>query len=165
MNENKLKIIRGRLLWLKLIKHLSPKERLGRRGFAVIFILAIIFFLIFVEIAWQLWFMYDPHPYWKFNFSMNMSTFLGGVGLFFGILPLSALVLIDCTMTSYVWGYEVGYGFLIESLIADVMFIIYVIQCVRRSHDIVCKWTFIFKPLCNPLAFLFVKRESKDEKT
>ena len=160
MTEYKLKIKEGRSLWLKLIKYLSPKEKLGRKGFAIIFLLAIIFFLAFMEIAWQLWFIYDPHPYWKFNFSMNMSTFLGGVGLFFGVLPLSALVLIDCTWSSYVWGYEVGYGFLIESLIADSMFIIYIIQCIRRSHDIGYTWTYIFKPLGNPIVLLFAKSES-----
>lgn len=124
MTEYKLKIKEGRSLWLKLIKYLSPKEKLGRKGFAIIFLLAIIFFLAFMD------------------------------------LPLSALVLIDCTWSSYVWGYEVGYGFLIESLIADSMFIIYIIQCIRRSHDIGYTWTYIFKPLGNPIVLLFAKSES-----
>ena len=146
----------------QLIMFFSPKAKLGRKGFAVIFILAIILFLLFVEIAWQLWFLYDPHPYWKFNFSMNMSTLLGGIGLFFGILPLVALVLMDCTWQSYVWGYEVGYGFFVECIIADLLFIIYVIQCVRRSFDLGHKWTYIL-PLCNPIALLFGKSKLRNE--
>jgi hypothetical protein len=115
-----------------------------------------------VEIAWQLWFLYDPHPYWKFNFSMNLSTFLCGIGLLFGILPLVALVLMDCTWQSYMWGYEVGYGFFVECIIADLLFIIYVIQCVRRSFDLGHGWTYIL-PLCNPIALLFGKSKSRNE--
>ena len=150
------------LTWKQLIMFFSPKAKLGRKGFAVIFILAIILFLLFVEIAWQLWFLYDPHPYWKFNFSMNLSTFLCRIGLLFGILPLVALVLIDCTWQSYVWGYEVGYGFFVECIIADLLFIIYVIQCVRRSFDLGHGWTYIL-PLCNPIALLFGKSKLRNE--
>ena len=150
------------LTWRQLIMFFSPKAKLGRKGFAVIFILAIILFQLFVEIAWQLWFLYDPHPYWKFNFSMNLSTFWGGIGLLFGILPLVALILMDCTWQSYVWGYEVGYGFFIECIIADLLFVIYVIQCVRRSYDLGHGWTYIL-PLCNPIALLFRKSKSRNE--
>lgn len=151
-----------KLTWRQLIMFFSPKTKLGRKGFVVIFILAIILFQLFVEITWQLWFLYDPHPYWKFNFSMNLSTFLCGIGLLFGILPLVALVLMDCTWQSYMWGYEVGYGFFVECIIADLLFIIYVIQCVRRSFDLGHGWTYIL-PLCNPIALLFGKSKSRNE--
>ena len=151
-----------KLTWRQLIMFFSPKTKLGRKGFVVIFILAIILFQLFVEIAWQLWFLYDPHPYWKFNFSMNLSTFLCGIGLLFGILPLVALVLMDCTWQSYMWGYKVGYGFFVECIIADLLFIIYVIQCVRRSFDLGHGWTYIL-PLCNPIALLFGKSKSRNE--
>ena len=151
-----------KLTWRQLIMFFSPKTKLGRKGFVVIFILAIILFQLFVEIAWQLWFLYDPHPYWKFNFSMNLSTFLCGIGLLFGILPLVALVLMDCTWQSYMWGYEVGYGFFVECIIADLLFIIYVIQCVRRSFDLGHGWTYIL-PLCNTIALLFGKSKSRNE--
>lgn len=151
-----------KLTWRQLIMFFSPKTKLGRKGFVVIFILAIILFQLFVEIAWQLWFLYDPHPYWKFNFSMNLSTFLCGIGLLFGILPLVALVLMDCTWQSYMWGYEVRYGFFVECIIADLLFIIYVIQCVRRSFDLGHGWTYIL-PLCNPIALLFGKSKSRNE--
>jgi hypothetical protein len=145
------------LIRRQLTSFLSPKAKLGRKGFAIIYVLAIILFLSFVEIAWQLWFLYDPFPYWKFNFCLNMSSLLGGIGLFFCILTLTALVLMDCTHQSYVWGYGVGYGFLIESIIADLMFIIYVIQCIRRSCDLGQKWTIILIPLLNPIGLLFGK--------
>lgn len=151
------------LVWRQLTLFISPKAKLGRKGFAIIYILAIIIFLLFVEIAWQLWFLYDPHPYWKFNFCMNMSTLVGGIGLFLGILPLTALVLMDCTSQSYVWGYEVGYGFLAESIIADLLFIFYVIQCIRRTCDLGQKWTFILIPLLNPIGLLFGKIRNINE--
>lgn len=150
-------------IWKPLTKLLFPRVKLGRKGFAVIFILSIMLLQLFGEIAWQLWFLYDPFPYWKFNFSLNLSTFLSEIGIICGLLPLVALVLIDCTLSSYVWGYEVGYGFLIESIIADVLFIIYVIQCVRRSLDMGHGWTYILKPLYNPLALLFAKSKLANE--
>ena len=150
-------------IWKPLAQLLSPRVKLGRKGFAIIFILAIILLQLFVEIAWQLWFLYDPYPYWKFNISMNLSTILSEIGIIFGILPLVALVLIDCTLSSYTWGYEVGYGFLIECIIADFMFIIYVIQCIKRSLDLGHGWSYILKPLYNPYALLFAKSKLTDE--
>lgn len=150
-------------IWKPLARLLSPRVKLGRKGFAIIFILAIILLQLFVEIAWQLWFLYDPYPYWKFNISMNLSTILSEIGIIFGILPLVALVLIDCTLSSYTWGYEVGYGFLIECIIADFMFIIYVIQCIKRSLDLGHGWSYILKPLYNPYALLFAKSKLTDE--
>ena len=150
-------------IWKPLAQLLSPRVKLGRKGFAIIFILAIILLQLFVEIAWQLWFLYDPYPYWKFNISLNLSTILCEIGIIFGILPLVALVLIDCTLSSYTWGYEVGYGFLIECIIADFMFIIYVIQCIKRSLDLGHGWSYILKPLYNPYALLFAKSKLTDE--
>jgi len=150
-------------IWKPLAQLLSPRVKLGRKGFAIIFILAIILLQLFVEIAWQLWFLYDPYPYWKFNISLNLSTILSEIGIIFGILPLVALVLIDCTLSSYTWGYEVGYGFLIECIIADFMFIIYVIQCIKRSLDLGHGWSYILKPLYNPYALLFAKSKLTDE--
>ena len=150
-------------IWKPLARLLSPRVKLGRKGFAIIFILAIILLQLFVEIAWQLWFLYDPYPYWKFNISLNLSTILSEIGIIFGILPLVALVLIDCTLSSYTWGYEVGYGFLIECIIADFMFIIYVIQCIKRSLDLGHGWSYILKPLYNPYALLFAKSKLTDE--
>lgn len=44
MTEYKLKIKEGRSLWLKLIKYLSPKEKLGRKGFAILWRFTIIGF-------------------------------------------------------------------------------------------------------------------------
>ena len=78
-------------------------------------------------------------------------------------MPLVALVLIDCTLSSYTWGYEVGYGFLIECIIADFLFIIYVIQCIKRSLDLGHGWSYILKPLYNPYALLFAKSKLTDE--
>ena len=150
-------------IWKPLAKLLSPRVKLGRKGFAIIFILAIILLQLFVEIAWQLWFLYDPYPYWKFNISLNLSTILSEIGIIFGILPLVALVLIDCTLSSYTWGYEVGYGFLIECIIVDFLFIIYVIQCIKRSLDLGHGWSYILKPLYNPYALLFAKSKLTDE--
>ncbi len=150
-------------IWKPLAKLLSPRVKLGRKGFAIIFILAIILLQLFVEIAWQLWFLYDPYPYWKFNISLNLSTILSEIGIIIGILPLVALVLIDCTLSSYTWGYEVGYGFLIECIIVDFLFIIYVIQCIKRSLDLGHGWSYILKPLYNPYALLFAKSKLTDE--
>ena len=150
-------------IWKPLAQLLSPRVKLGRKGFAIIFILAIILLQLFVEIAWQLWLLYDSYPYWKFNIILNLSTILSEIGIIFGILPLVALVLIDCTLSSYTWGYEVGYGFLIECIIADFMFIIYVIQCIKRSLDLGHGWSYILKPLYNPYALLFAKSKLTDE--
>ena len=63
-------------IWKPLAQILSPRVKLGRKGFAIIFLLAIILLQLFVEIAWLLWFLYDPYPYWKFNISLNLSTIL-----------------------------------------------------------------------------------------
>ncbi len=146
-----------------IIKFLSPNEKLGRRGFAVIFLLAILLLWMFTEIAWAMFLSYRPHSYWQVNLVMHTSLYLSAIGLFCGILPLMALVLANATCLSYVWGYMVGYNFLLECIIADLLFVVYVILCIRRCRDFGKHWIFILIPLMNPYALLLVKSDSEED--
>ena len=135
----------------------SPKQRLGRKGFVIVFLFAMVSIQLLSEMASQLWLLYAPYPYWKFNFHLNMVYTLSVFSFIIGLLPLTALICVDITYCSFVWGYEVGYGFFCEALIADFLFIMYFIQCLRRNLDIGKSWIYSFSPFYNPFALLLRK--------
>ena len=53
-----------------------------------------------------------------------------------------------------------GYWFLTEAIIVDLLYVLYIIQCIRRCRDLGKKWYWCFVPFFNPLALLFHKSDS-----
>ena len=149
--------------WLKII--VSPKGRLSRRGFIVVFLCAIVSIKVFALIAYLLWLHYNQYSEWSFNVNLLFCKLFGWIGLIFGFIPLAVYALSACVIDSFKWGYEVGgYSFFVESLIVVAAYIIYMIQCIRRCHDLGRKWWFCLIPFYNPFVLLFGKtnKEWKD---
>lgn len=137
----------------KVLDFLSPKGKLSRKGFICIFICAIVSVELFRFLSIYLC---EPFEY-RIMLSINITETFGQIGLLTGFFPLTALMLYDGTDAAAVWGYDVGYGFLVEAIIADVLYILYIFQCIKRCHDIGRGWWWCFIPLFNPWWLLFKK--------
>ena len=99
----------------------SPKERLGRKGFFIIFFCAIMVIFVFAEIARQLWFLYEPYPYWKFNMNLSMTFYLGGFALISGLWPLALLLLYSTTSMSFAFVFKTSFTFPILSPLQNAL--------------------------------------------
>ena len=143
----------------RVAKHLmalvSPRDRLGRKGFFIIFFCAILALFVFAEIARQLWFLNEPYPNWQFNTNLSMTFYWGGFALISGLWPLTLLLLFSSTSLSFVWRHEMGYWFLVESIVVILLYILYLIQCIRRCRDLGKRWYYCLVPLFNPFVLLF----------
>lgn len=149
------------LSWQQFVRHLkalfSPRERLGRKGFIFIFFCAIMAYFVFAVIAVQLWFLYDPYPYWQFNLLLSFTFYWGGFALISGLWPLTLLLLFSSTSLSFIWRHEMGYWFFAESIAVILLYILYLIQCIRRCRDLGKGWYYCLIPLFNPMVLLFGK--------
>ena len=148
----------------KLIRFLSPRGKENREGFIITFLCAVASIELLSWVSGQLWLLYDPDPYWKFNFYVSICSYIGIIGLLSGIVPLNILVLAYCTYGSIHLAYEVGYWFFMEAIVVDVLYVLYVFQCIRRCHDIGRGWKSSFIPLFNPWVLVFKKCGDAKEK-
>lgn len=135
----------------------SPKGELGRMGFLVTLFFVWVLSGFFSMIASQLWLLENPFPSFTFNLNLSFSNLLGLAGIYSGILPLTIWVLIECTYMSFEYAGMYGYGFFIEMLVADVLFVFYILQCFKRCRDMnTSPWACLI-PIYNPVAFLLSK--------
>ena len=141
----------------------SLKGKMGRLGFLATLLGALIMTEIFCLIAAQLWYLYDPYPCWQFNVNVNLSWTLGLLGMFSGLLPVTLLILLSCNYITLVWAGTVGYGFFIETLVIDIFFVFYILQCFKRCRDLDVSLWYTIVPLYNPLAFVFSPGDKTDE--
>lgn len=156
--DNKLLSWQQFVMTLKSL--VSPKERLGRKGFLIIFFCAIMALFVFAVIASRLWFLYDPFPDFRFNMCLSLTFFGGCFALVSGLWPLVLFLLYSATSVSFLWRHEMGYWFLTEAIIVDLLYVLYIIQCIRRCRDLGKKWYWCCIPLFNPFALLFHKSDS-----
>ena len=141
----------------------SLKGKMGRLGYLATLLGALIMTEIFCLIAEQLWYLYDPYPCWQFNVNVNMSWTFGLLGMFSGLLPITLLILLNCNYSTLVWVGTVGYGFFIETLVIDVFFVFYILQCFKRCRDLNVSLWYTIVPLYNPITFLFCPGDRTDE--
>jgi len=135
----------------------SPKGELGRMGFLVTLFFVWVLSGFFSMIASQLWFLENPFPSFTFNLNLSLSNLLGLAGIFSGILPLTIWVLTECTCMSFGYVGTFGYGFLIEMLVVDILFVFYILQCFKRCRSLHDSLWCTFLPIYNPMAFLLTK--------
>lgn len=147
--------------WFKAF--FSFRGKMGRLGFFLTLVCALVLTEFFCIIAYQLWLLYYPYPCWQFNVNVNLSWSFGLLGIFTGILPITVLILLNCTYMSLAWGGTCGYGFLIEAVVIDVMFVFYILQCLKRCRDLDVSFWYCIVPLYNPMAFLFYPGDRTDE--
>ena len=148
--------------WNDIRRFFSPKGRMGRMGFLVTLFFAWVLSGVLSMIASQLWLVNNPFPSFTFNLNLGFSSLMGLAGIFSGVLPLTVWVLVDCTIKSFVHGGSYGYGFFVEAVVADALFVLYVLQCMKRCRDLhISRWACLI-PVYNPIAFLLSKGEGED---
>lgn len=150
--------------WLKTL--VSPKERLGRKGFFLVFLSAILSIFVFAFIAEIQWQLYNCEPYGryplgypnlKFNVNLLFCEIAGWFCIITGIVPLSVFLLLIYALCTFCWGPNIGYGYFLESIMIAVFYALYIIQCIRRCHDMGRKWWFCLIPFYNPFVLLIGK--------
>ena len=146
----------------RLFRFLSPKGKENREGFIVTFLCALASIMLFGWVSVRLWYLYDSYPF--LNLDLYIYCCIGIVGLLSGIVPFNILVLAYCTYGSIHLAYEVGYWFFMEAIVVDVLYVLYVFQCIRRCHDIGRGWKSSFIPLFNPWVLVFKKGGDAKEK-
>ena len=144
----------------RLFRFLSPKGKENREGFIVTFLCALASIMLFGWVSVRLWYLYDSYPF--LNLDLYIYCCIGIVGLLSGIVPFNILLLAYCTYGSIHLAYEVGYWFFMEAIVVDVLYVLYVFQCIRRCHDIGRGWKSSFIPLFNP--WVLVLKKGGDEK-
>lgn len=146
----------------RLFRFLSPKGKENREGFVITFLCALASIMLFGWVSVRLWYLYDSYPF--LNLDLYIYCCIGIVGLLSGIVPFNILVLAYCTYGSIHLAYEVGYWFFMEAIVVDVLYVLYVFQCIRRCHDIGRGWKSSFIPLFNPWVLVFKKCGDAKEK-
>lgn len=132
-----------------------PNATLRRKGFFITFFLAILSVLFLEEVTALLYYTtYGLFPDWKFNIALSINLWMGWFSLITGLWPLTTLLLYSSNTTAFIWGYEVGYVYAIEAIIVDILYILYMLQCVRRCHDLGKKWYYCLLPFYNPYVLL-----------
>lgn len=145
--------------WLKTMT--NPKGRLGRKGFILVFICAFLSVLGFALIATLLWLLFDNTPHWIVNFGLVFLVLDGWLCLISGIVPLSVLLLCTFAIDTFFYGPDIGFVFFLETIMIAAFYAIYMIQCIRRCHDLGRKWWFCLIPFYNPFVLLFGKTKGK----
>ena len=147
--------------WCK--RFFSLKGKMGRLGFIATLFGALIMTDIFCMIAAQLWHLYSHYPCWQFNANVNLSWMFGLFGMFSGLLPITLLILLSCNYTTWIWAGSVGYGFFVETLVIDIFFLFYILQCFKRCRDLDVSLWYTIVPFYNPFAFVFSPGDKTDE--
>lgn len=147
--------------WFK--RFFSLKGRMGRLGFIATLLGAFIISVIFCMIAAELWYLHARYPCPKLNINVSLSWMLGLLGMFSGFLPITLLILLGCNYAAWIWAGSVGYGFFIETLVIDIFFMFYIVQCFKRCRDLDVSLWYTIVPLYNPIAFIFSPGDKTDE--
>lgn len=133
----------------------SFRGNLNRSGFIMLFFLTILsVFLLFGLTVQLFYYTYSLFPNWQFNMVLSMGLWMGWFSLITGFWPLTILLLYSSTSTAFMWGYEVGYVFAVEAVVVDMLYILYMLQCVRRCQDLGKNWYYCLLPLYNPFVLL-----------
>lgn len=140
-----------------VLAFLSPRGKIGRLGFLWIFLVALLSVRLLRMFTFYLWYMYEPMAYFKVNFAINVSSDLGLIGLLTGFLPLTLLVLWDGIHVTYLWADEIGYRFLVEAVVVNILYVLFLFQCIKRCHDMGRSWWWCLIPLYNPFMLLLKK--------
>ena len=146
----------------RLFRFLSPKGKENREGFLITFLCAVASVLLISWVSGNLRYLNDTDSY--LNLYIYIYYCIGIVGLLSGIVPFNILLLAYCTYGSIHLAYEVGYWFFMEAIVVDVLYVLYVFQCIRRCHDIGRGWKSSFIPLFNPWVLVFKKCGDAKEK-
>ena len=111
--------------------------------------------------ATLLWLLFDNTPHWIVNFGLVFLVLEGWLCLISGIVPLSVLLLCTFAIDTFSYGPDIGFVFFLETIMIAAFYVLYMIQCIRRCHDLGRKWWFCLIPFYNPFVLLFGKTKGK----
>ena len=133
------------------------KGRINRSEFIITFILGIVLIHVFVYLANVVF--YQQYPYGNFKFNVNMSFFYSFaiLGVVFGVTPLLIFNLYSMNKLVIQWYGVCGTGFLPLMIAVDILFVLYLFQCIKRCHDLGDSGLYSLIPIWNPLALLFLR--------
>lgn len=146
-----------------LKKFLSPKERLGRKGFIILFLCAILSIAVIALLAFFLWYYYHSYSFLQFNLELEFDVLVGWFCLITGFVPLAVFLLLFNTYACINYSPHVGYGFIGAAIIVDLLYAFYIIQCIRRCRDLGRSWLYCLIPFYNPFVLLFGKSKQQGE--
>lgn len=141
------------------LEFISPKGKIGRIRFAIVYVCALVGIILLTELTSYLWYLEDPFPNGQFNLVLGFVGTVALLAVFFGVVPMLVWLLYDAIYTSIIYD---NYALLILSVVAGLMFLLYVFQCMKRCRDMGYSVWCCLIPVFNPFVMLIVK--SKKEK-
>lgn len=136
----------------RILMFLSPTGRTGKRVFIIIFLCAVFSAFVIYSISSSLCYKYDPIDGGGLVMGAYLffGTAIGMIGLILGLVPLNAYYLVSCTYDAICVIDEYSYAFLVEAVVVDILYVLYVFQCIRRCRDMGKAWWWSFIPFFNP---------------
>ena len=141
-----------------------PKERLGRKGFIIIFLCAILSIAVIAMLAFFLWYYYHSSSFLQFNLELEFDVLVGWFCLITGFVPLAVLFLLFNTYACFNYSPHVGFGFIVAAIIVDLLYAFYNIQCLRRCRDLGRSWLFCLYHFTIHLCCSLAKANNKGNK-
>lgn len=141
-----------------LLRFLSPKGKLSRKGFLLVFICAIISVVVLLELGYFFWYQEENFPNGKFNILMTFMFITTEMSFFFGLMPVLAWLLWDSISSSLAVD---SIPLLITSLFAGFLLVVYIFQCMKRCRDMGVNVLWCFVPIFNPFVMLVMKSAKK----
>ena len=142
-----------------LLRFLSPKGKLGRKGFLLVFICAILAVVILLELGTFLWFKETIFPNGKVNMLLSFMFMVTEMSFLLGLMPVLAYMLFECIISLLIIG---SIPLLITALFAGFLLVIYIFQCIKRCRDMGVHVLYCFMPIFNPFVMLMMKSNEKE---
>ena len=133
------------------------KGRINRSEFIITFLLGIVLIHLFTYLANVE--LYQHSPYGNFKFNVNLSIFYSFaiLGVVSGVMPILAFNLYIMNKLVIQWYGVYGTEFLLLMIAVDILFVLYIFQCIKRCHDLGDSGLYSLIPIWNPLALLFLR--------
>ena len=141
-----------------ILRFLSPKGKLSRKGFLLVFICAILSEVVLLELGYFFWYQKEFFPNGKFNMLLTFLFITTEMSFFLGLMPVLAWLLWDSISSSLAVD---SIPLLITSLFAGFLLVVYIFQCMKRCRDMGINVLWCFLPIFNPFVMLVMKSAKK----
>lgn len=132
------------------------KGRINRSEFIITFILGIVLIHMFAYLANVEFYQHYPWGNFRFNITMNIGYMFTILGFIF-CLPLLIYNLYIMNKLVILWNGVYGTEFIPLTIAVDLLFVLYIFQCIKRCHDLGDPGLYSLIPIWNPLALLFLR--------
>lgn len=132
------------------------KGRINRSEFIITFILGIVLIHMFAYLANVEFYQHYPWGNIRFNITMNIGYMFTILGFIF-CLPLLIYNLYIMNKLVILWNGVYGTEFIPLTIAVDMLFVLYIFQCIKRCHDLGVSGLYSLIPIWNPFALLFLR--------